>query len=295
MLSWDKEIEAKMRSQSVLKWPGSKWTMTQWLSANAPEHDIYAEACFGSGAFLFAKTPVRVESVNDKDDQVVNLFRVCRDRPRELIRAVELTPVSLTEHHQAHDLHTTGEPVEDARRLLVRAWQSFGGRIFNRAGWRRNYIDTRTTTEDWNGLPARIAGVVQRLKNVAIDCEDATKYIQRFKRQPDRTLIYVDPPYPLSVRSDKVHDKYYRTEMLSDEEHLALLDALDAHPAMIMLSGYRCELYDRRLTEWRRVDRVVNAQMGQERTESIWLNKPAAARAGYQMSIFDVIGTGQDG
>lgn len=276
--------------KAMLKYPGSKWSMTDWILQYMPPHEVYVEAFFGSGAVFFRKNPVRVEVINDKDEQVINLFRVCRDQPEDLIRLVSLTPVSVVEHHDCHDVQVTGEPVEDARRLLVRAWQSFGGRIFNRAGWRRNYQATRTTMEDWLGLPERIAMVVDRLRSASIDCEDAVDLVKRF--HDPGTLIYADPPYPLSVRSDKVHDKYYRTEMTGDEEHLLLLDALDAHPGMVMISGYSCPLYNERLIKWRRIDRTVNAQGGQERIESLWVNPAAANRVGYQMTIFDLFDEG---
>lgn len=280
--------DAALPTRALIKYPGSKWTMADWIINHMPTHEVYVEPFLGSGAVFFTKEPVRVEVLNDADGQIVNLFRVCRDKPEALMRAVALTPVALTEHHECHDVHETGDDVEDARRLLVRAWQSFGGRIFNRAGWRRNYTPTRTMVEDWLGLPERITSVIQRLRMAAIDCEDAIKCVGRYK--DPRTLIYADPPYPFSVRSDKIHDRYYRTELGEDGEHLALLDALDASPAMVILSTYRNDLYDGRLTTWRRVDRTVNAQMGQERIESLYLNPAAAARAGYQLTIWDALG-----
>lgn len=272
--------------KAIIKYPGAKWVLADWIIGNMPAHEVYLEPFFGSGAIFFNKRPSRTETINDLDDQVVNLFRVCRDRPQELIRAVELTPVSATEHHIAHDTKPTGDPVEDARMVLVKAWQSFGGRIFNRAGFRRNYQPTRSTVDDWLGLPSRIAAVVQRLKCASIECEDATKLIGRFK--DPRTLIYADPPYPFSVRSEKVHDRYYRTEMGEDAEHLALLDALDSSPAMVALSGYACPLYDDRLAHWRRVERTAAAQLGGDRVEVLWLNQRAATAAGYQLTIWDL-------
>jgi DNA adenine methylase len=273
--------------RAVIKYPGAKWSTAGWIIDNMPAHDVYLEPFFGSGAVFFTKVPSRVEVLNDRDDQVVNLFRVCRDRPEELMRAVALTPVSLTEHHECHDTQAVGEPVEDARRLLVRSWQSFGGRIFNRAGWRRVYTPSRSMVDDWLGLPERITSVIQRLRMAAIECEDAIKTIERYK--DPRTLIYADPPYPFAVRSDKIHDRYYRTEMGEDAEHLALLDALDKSPAMVIVSTYRNDLYDDRLTTWRRVERTANAQGGLERIETLYLNSAAAARAGYQLTIWDAL------
>lgn len=68
----------------VAKVPGSKWRR------------VYLEPYFGSGAMLFAKPRSPTEVVADVDGRVVALFRVLRDRPDELARAVRLTPAPPT-------------------------------------------------------------------------------------------------------------------------------------------------------------------------------------------------------
>lgn len=45
---------------------------------------IYLEPFFGSGAVFFNKLPGTVETINDLDGDVVNLFRVLREQPEEL-------------------------------------------------------------------------------------------------------------------------------------------------------------------------------------------------------------------
>ena len=65
------------------------------------------------------KHPSKVEIYNDLDGDVVNLFRVMRDQYVELQRLVELTPFARAEFDLAYE--PTDEPVEKARRMLVRA------------------------------------------------------------------------------------------------------------------------------------------------------------------------------
>ncbi|OLN33188.1 hypothetical protein DSOL_0915 [Desulfosporosinus metallidurans] len=50
-----------------------------------PDHKTYLEPFFGSGAFLFNKGRSKNETVNDIDGNVVNLFRVIRERRNELL------------------------------------------------------------------------------------------------------------------------------------------------------------------------------------------------------------------
>ena len=40
-----------------------------------PEHDIYTEVFAGGAALLFAKSPVRVNVINDLNGELVNFYR----------------------------------------------------------------------------------------------------------------------------------------------------------------------------------------------------------------------------
>ena len=103
----------------VLKWPGSKWTLAEWIIANLPKHDCYIEPFFGSGAVFFNKTPSNVETINDRDSLAINLFRVIRDNPDQLEAAIALTPWARSEYDVCRRDLAYGDDVERARRLLV--------------------------------------------------------------------------------------------------------------------------------------------------------------------------------
>ncbi|WP_370635630.1 DNA adenine methylase [Lysinibacillus sp. CD3-6] len=49
-----------------------------------PKHEVYLEPFFGSGAVLFNKPAARIETINDLDGNIVNLFKVIRDQPEKL-------------------------------------------------------------------------------------------------------------------------------------------------------------------------------------------------------------------
>jgi len=111
--------------KALLKYPGGKWRIATWIISHFPPHKVYCEPFFGSGAVFFLKPPARIETINDMDGNVVNLFRVCRENPEKLARAVELTPWSREEFVSCVDLDIS-DPIERARRTLVRYHQSFG-------------------------------------------------------------------------------------------------------------------------------------------------------------------------
>ena len=82
-----------------------------------------------------------------------------------------------------------------------------------------------------------------------------------------RTVLYLDPPYHPDTRTS--HHRY-RHE-LDDAGHRRLLTWCRALDCRVMISGYRCGLYDRELRDWRRVDYPVMTRGG-ARIESLWMN-----------------------
>lgn len=45
--------------KNVLKYPGSKTRIANWIAQFIPEHDVYLEPFFGGGAVFFNKKPTR--------------------------------------------------------------------------------------------------------------------------------------------------------------------------------------------------------------------------------------------
>lgn len=96
---------------------------------------------------------------------------------------------------------------------------------------------------------------------------------------PARTLIYLDPPYLNETRSSP--GKIYQHELmetgnLEDEPgHAQLLKLILAVPCRVMISHYRCRLYEKALFGWRRVDIPTTNRAGTRVIESVYCNFPA--------------------
>lgn len=125
----------------VLKYAGAKWRLADWIGGLLPPHEIYLEPFFGSGAVFFRKAPARLETINDIDGNVVNLFRVLREQTEQLAALVELTPWARDEYYASYE--KSGNDLEDARRFLVRCWQAFGTMTAARTGWRHSATGVR--------------------------------------------------------------------------------------------------------------------------------------------------------
>ena len=50
---------------SILKYPGGKWRIADWIISHLPPHKIYLEPYFGSGGVFFNKEPSYLETIND--------------------------------------------------------------------------------------------------------------------------------------------------------------------------------------------------------------------------------------
>lgn len=250
--------------KAILKYPGSKWRIADWILSFFPEHKVYLEPFFGSGAVFFKKSPSYVETINDMDGNIVNLFEVCRTHPEELACAVNLTPFSRDEFIRCSQ--PSKDPIEQARRTLVRFHQSFGTSNSSKNSWRnvQTYGGPRCATM-WNYLPESIIECCERLKSAQIENTDALTLIERYNSAD--TLIYCDPPYLQSLRKKNL----YRYEM-TEAQHIDMLKMLKESKSKVILSGYNSKLYDSELSEWISVEKKTTAQMGLQRTEKLWMN-----------------------
>ena len=249
---------------AILKYPGAKWRLSKWIIEHFPEHKVYCEPFFGSGGVFFNKEPAYIETINDIDGNVVNLFKVCREYPEELAKLIEMTPFARDEFKDCYEV--SADPIEQARRTLVRYHQSFGTSNSAKNSWRnvQTYGGPRCATM-WNCLPDIILKCCERLKNAQIENIDAVELIHRYN--DEKTLIYCDPPYLQSLRKKNM----YAFEM-SEEKHIELLSAVKQSKSKIIISGYDNELYNSELSNWKTDEKATTAQMGLHRIEKIWMN-----------------------
>lgn len=248
----------------IMKYPGSKWKVAEWIINHFPAHKVYCEPYFGSGGVFFTKTPSSLETINDINGDIVNLFRVCRDCPEELAAKIAFTPFARDEY--IADYEITGDAIERARRLLVRHHQSFGTTNSNRNSWRNSQTaNSPHCAAVWDKLPEIIIEVCGRLKNAQIENVDALRLIERYN-DPD-TLLYLDPPYLQDTRKRNL----YVCEM-TDKQHIELLELIKESRSKVCISAYDNPLYNEYLKDWYSAEKQTTAQMGKHRVEKIYMN-----------------------
>jgi DNA adenine methylase len=191
----------------------------------------------------------------------------------ELSEKLKYTPYARKELELA--FQKTDDPVEKARRLLIRSILGRGSSAIN--------IETKKTTfrtrqpsagkimaNVWADFPGRIRDICERLRGVIIENKDAFSLIKQFDAED--TLFYVDPPYMSKTRGKGADYKYE----LTDTDHENLAELLISVKGKVVLSGYGSDEYEKWYAGWGRKEYEssadANGYFGRKRTEVLWMN-----------------------
>lgn len=128
--------------QTVLKYPGSKWKIADWIIGHFPNHHTYLEPFFGSGAVLFKKVTSPIETINDLDGLVIKRH-------------------FLIQCWQGHGFRTNGYKV---------GWKN------DVQGREKAYA-----LSNWYRLPRWILEAAERLRKVQIENRPAVEVIKRHR------------------------------------------------------------------------------------------------------------------
>jgi len=270
-------IRSRRRRRIVFGWYGGKFSHLDWLLPLLPACHHYCEPFAGSGAVLLNRATSPVETYNDIDGEVVNFFRVLRDRHEELIRAIALTPFSREEYHKAiyGATHGIGD-VERARRFYIKARQTRTGlaQTASLGRW-ANCKDTSRAgmsgvVSRWLGGVDALDDIAQRLIRVQIENRPAVDVIRLY--DSPTTLFYCDPPYLHATRGDA---KAYGFEM-DEDQHRDFAEAVNECKGLVAVSGYdhplMAELFgSKRWFKTVGMDKTIHSTKG-TRQEALWTN-----------------------
>lgn len=261
-----------MKIKALAPWYGGKRTLAPRIVQELGDHKQYFEPFCGSAAVLFAKNPVRNETVNDLHGGLICIARVVSDEhwAVTLFDRLQRTLFSEDLLLRAQDYLESVDPpldcllsqhVEYAYWYFLASWMARNGV----AGQDRVDFQAAVRWTAGGGSPTiRFQSAIdslpawhRRLKNVVILCRDAFKIIPKFEDSA-ATAIYVDPPYPKDTRSSTQgykHDFADPAGGLFDDQHAQLADMLKAYgKTRIVVSTYDCEEYRELYRGWTFVD-----------------------------------------
>lgn len=221
---------------------------------------------------LLQKPQSAIETYNDLNGDVVNFYKVLRERTEELLHLVLWTPWAREEFKTS--LQPTDDPLERARRWWVYHTMSVNAAPYqmNPDGWMSYRFDSkhlRLTTDRDNRpeIVRNLATVAERMRRVQIESEPMNQLMMR--HDAPLTMFYVDPPYVSETRSHGTN--MYGVEW-SDSDHSEFIEIVQNLQGFCVISGYACELYEPlERAGWQREDKVAVNNSGDTRTESLWL------------------------
>lgn len=231
----------------ALRYPGGKVSIAKWVISHFPAHRVYVEPFGGGAGVLINKRPSQMEVYNDLSGDVVNFFRVLRDKDKgaELVRRLKLTPFSRDEYYGFHYLPEGAEDIERARALFCRCYMgiSVRGAILGTAptgfsGGNGKGKHSGSYAHHFVGGVNGLQKVSERLRRVIIENKDALFMFKRYDGK--ETLWYLDPPYNCS----------FELKYAADVDQEKMLEAVKNLKGFCVMSGYMNDLYEKELNGW---------------------------------------------
>ncbi len=216
-------------NKTPITYYGGKQKLLPTILSKIPDHTLYCEPFVGGAAVFFGKPTSEVEVINDTNKELINFYRVCKEKFLDLQSLVRITLHSRHAHRDANVIYAHPHLFTDVQRawaVWVLSAQSFSAMLDGSWGYDKG---KRTTTlKISNKREAFTEEIAMRLQDAQIECADALYIIQ--SRDTERSFFYCDPPY---FNSDCGHYDGYTVE---DFERL--LHTLSAVKGKFLLSSY---------------------------------------------------------
>jgi DNA adenine methylase len=237
-----------------LKWAGGKSSLLPHLCSLVPSDYLrYIEPFLGGGALFFELQPKNAV-LSDLNSELINCYKIVRDKPEELNSLLKTMPVSKEYFYQlrSQDIATL-TTVERAARLLFLNKTCYNGLYrVNKKGQFNTPFGSHKIVNICNYENLKSASATLKDVKELID-EDFEIVLLKFAKEGD--FIYLDPPYPsIGQYSDF---KRYTKQFFGKEEHYRLarvVKEIDKRGCKFILSNPKHELVGELYDEFRKID-----------------------------------------
>jgi len=269
-----------MKIRAPFRYWGSKVRMAPWIIDRLPAHEHFIEACAGSGAITAVKPPALADTLNDVDGEIVNFFRVLRNRvdAAELIDMVSFTPYSRLEFMRALESprfeqlagSIAENDVEAAYNFFIRMQMAV---VPGRTGWSYGVGGASTRKANkagrWATMPELLRLCAERFERVQVEQLDILDLIKRYDHPT--SLFLIDPPYEDETRPNSTGTSSAYTHDQFD--HPSMLTAIESGKASFAITHYPSKQYD--ALPWTSVEdytshrNIANSGSGPGRSEAV--------------------------
>jgi DNA adenine methylase len=222
---------------------GNKRRIAKQIQKFFPKHDIYIEPFFGAGGMFFNKPKAKYNFLNDLDDDVYNLYRQLIDNKEELVKLIEITPISEVQFKEWAKGKREASPILNAVRFIFLS--NFG--LYGDPSTLRIGVSNAK-----NIILERIEKTFKYLSDVYFLNTDFRDLFVKIciRRETDlkRAFCYCDPPY-LGTNNN------YSTKIFTEEDSFDLFETLQASKMRWAMSEFN---HDFIISEAKRRGLIVN-------------------------------------
>jgi DNA adenine methylase len=220
----------KPRLRPPITYHMGKNMMARHILPMFPAHHCYCEPFAGSAALFFAKEPVKVEVLNDLNDNLMTFYKVAKETPYTLYDRIRATPYSGRCFQHAKDILLNPSGHSD----ITRAWAVFT--VHNMAMYGDPKKSFKISKRDnvsgtYMGKKQRLTAMLGRLDKTVLECRDALKVIKTLDAA--ESFFFIDPPY---------FNSGVGTENYARDDFINLIDMLAGLQGKFLLTCYDNEL-----------------------------------------------------
>lgn len=173
----------------ILNRLGNKARIAKDIIPHFPPHRTFIDMFFGAGGIFFHKPLADYNFCNDIDDDVFNLWLVLQSNKDELIKQIELMPISesLLKYWNANK---ETEPIKKAVRFLMLSNFGYMGKPETLCFGQSNGSEKKSTL-------SKVESAFKFLHLTKFMCQDFRDVLKKISFRGDKSdaFIYADPPY----------------------------------------------------------------------------------------------------
>lgn len=259
--------------KNLVTYFGGKSPHLWWLIPLFPKGNYHFVDLMCGAANVALNVNYNLITVNDLNDEIINLFYVLKKHKARFMEQLYFTPFAKSELRNAIKCKQPVNKVDRAIKYYVRCQQGFSGNQSQNknAGFGAEYFYHNLNghrANAWANKIKKLPKVIEKLRTFQIHQMDALELFDKVNIKGN--IVYIDPPYLNSVRND--HKRYIHET--TDDFHCRLAAKVKNAECFVAISGYDSELYDQLFTGLIKHTEKISRSNTQKRPrqECLWVN-----------------------